>query len=153
MNVIAVLPEVIFFLFATKLMMKVGFKKFYIFAVVTLILRFMVYSVTENVFLFLAVGAVGPIMMASAVIGNFLYIKKHVANNLTGTAFMINAAILTLGRAVFSLMFGVIYDRFGSFMLFKFSIVFFVIALLILLPTRHFDVFDKNPRLNERIDC
>lgn len=30
-------------------------------------------------------------------------------------------------------------------MLFKFSIVFFVIALLILLPTRHFDVFDGKP--------
>jgi len=145
MQVIVALPEVVFFLFATKLMMKMGFKKFYILAVVTLMIRFAVYATTESVFLFLAIGAVGPIMTAVAIIGNFLYIKKHVSSNLTGTAFMINAAVLTLGRAVFSLMFGVIYDWFGSFMLFKFSMIFFVIALLILLPTRHFDVFDEKP--------
>ena len=145
MQVIVALPEVVFFLFATKLMMKMGFKKFYIFAVATLMIRFAVYATTVNVFLFLAIGAVSPIMTAVAIIGNFLYIKKHVKSNLTGTAFMINAAILTLGRAVFSLMFGVIYDWFGSFMLFKFSMIFFVIALLILLPTKHFDVFDEDP--------
>jgi len=145
MQVIAVLPEVVFFLFSTKLMMRMGFKKFYILAVVTLIIRFAIYAVTESVFLFIAAGSVGPIMMAAAIIGNFLYIKKHVRDNLTGTAFMINAAVLTLGRAVFSLIFGVIYDWFGSFMLFKFSMIFFVIALLILLPTKHFDIFDGKP--------
>ena len=144
MNVVAVLPEVIFFFFATKLMMKLGFKKFYILAVVTLITRFAVYAFTDSIFFFLAVGAIGPVMMAVAVIGNFLYIKKHVQNNLTGSAFMINVAILTLGRAVFSLVFGVIYDLFGSFMLFKFSIVFFVIALILLIGTRHFDIFDED---------
>ena len=145
MNVIAVLPEVVFFLFATKVMMRMGYKRFYILAVVTLIIRFLIYGFTENVILFLAAGVLGPIIMAVAIIGNFLYIKKHVQNNLTGTAFMINAAFLTFGRAVFSMIFGVIYDWFGSFMLSKFSIAFFVIALLILLPTRHFDVFDKEP--------
>jgi len=140
MNVVAVTPEFIFFIFATKIMNKVGFKRFYIFAVITLILRFVVYALTSNVLFFLLAGALGPIMMGAGIIGNFLYIKRHVANNLTGTAFMINAAILTLGRAIFSMVFGVIYEWFGSFMLFKFSIVFFIIALLILLPTRHFDV-------------
>jgi len=143
MNVVAVLPEVIFFFFSTKLMMKIGFKKFYILALVTLIIRFSIYAFTNSVFLFLAAGALGPVMMAVANIGNFFYIKKHVQNNLTGSAFMINIAILTLGRAVFSLIFGVIYDWFGSFMLFKFSIVFFVIALILLIGTRHFDIFDK----------
>lgn len=143
MHVVSVLPEVIFFLFATRLMKKIGFKKFYTLGVVTLIVRFLVYAMTESVFLFLMAGAVGPFMMASAVIGNFLYLKKHVQDHLMGTAFMINAAILTLGRAVFSLIFGVIYDWFGSFMLFKFSIVFFMIALLLLLPTRHFDILDE----------
>jgi len=147
MNVIAVTPEIIFFLFATKLMQRIGYKKFYIFAVVTLILRFIVYATTSNVVLFLAAGIVGPIMMAPAVIGNFLYIKKHVQANLTGTAFILNVAILTLGRALFSLIFGVIYDMFGSFMLFKFSIAFFVIALIILLPTKHFDVFNETADL------
>ncbi|MCL1989919.1 MAG: MFS transporter [Defluviitaleaceae bacterium] len=146
MNAISVLPEVVFFLFATKLMLKMGFKKFYLLAVMTLLIRFAVYAMTESVFLFLLVGATGPLIMAAAVIGNFLYIKKHVQSQLTGTAFMINAAILTLGRAVFSLIFGVIYDWFGSFMLFKFSMVFFVMALLILLPTRHFDVFHQTSK-------
>lgn len=149
MNVVAVTPELVFFLFATRIMQRVGYKKFYMIAVVTLILRFVIYAVTTNVTLFLAAGIVGPVMMAPGVIGNFLYIKKHVPANLTGTAFMINVAILTLGRALFSLIFGVIYDVFGSFMLFKFSIVFFIIALLILIPTKHFDIFDKKEEVTQ----
>ena len=143
MNVIAVLPEVIFFLFATRLMMRIGIKRFYIFSVLTLILRFAVYATTEHVGLFLAIGAVGPMMMAVGGIGNFLFIKKHVKKGLIGTAFVINVAILTLGRAIFSLIFGVIYQWYGSFMLFKFSIVCVIVALIILLLTKHFDVFDE----------
>jgi len=142
MNVIAAAPEVIFFLFVTKLMMKMGVKKFYMLSVLTLIGRFVIYASTSSVALFLAAGGVGSFMMAAGGIGNFLYIKKHVQKNLTGTAFVVNVAILTLGRAIFSLIFGVIYDWFGSFMLFKFSLVFVAIAFVILLPTRHFDVFD-----------
>lgn len=149
MSVIAAGPEVIFFLFATKLMMRLGVKKFYLISVLTLMGRFLVYAVTSNVWLFLAVGGVGSFMMAVGGIGNFLYIKKHVQKSLTGTAFVINVAILTLGRAMFSLMFGVIYDWFGSFMLFKFSLVFVGIAFLILLPTRHFDVFDARTVMDE----
>ena len=145
MNVVAVAPEFIFFLFATKIMNSVGFKRFYIIALIALIIRFVIYAVTSNIIIFLAAGALAPVIMAAAVIGNFLYIKKHVQANLTGSAFMINAAILTLGRALFSLVFGLIYDWFGSFMLFKFSLVFFAIALLLLFKTKHFEVFDGKP--------
>lgn len=143
MNVIASAPEIIFFLFATKLMLKMGVKKFYTLAVTTLIIRFLIYGFTDSVTLFLIAGAVGPLMMTAGAIGNFLYIKKHVPKNLTGTAFVVNVAISTLGRAMFSLFFGIIYDFFGSFMLFKLSSIFVVIALLILLPTKHFNVFDE----------
>ena len=143
MNVFAVAPEFILFFFATKMMNRIGFKRFYIIAIIMLIIRFTIYALTSNVLVFLLAGMLAPIMMIGAVIGNFIYIKKHVQSNLTGTAFMINAGILTLGRAFYSLLFGVVYEWFGSFMLFKVSIAFFIVALLILLPTKHFEVFDR----------
>ena len=145
MNVFAVVPEFILFFFATRIMMKIGFKRFYLIALGTLILRFALYAFTNNVLVFLLASTLAPFMMIGAIIGNFMYIKRHVQANLTGRAFMINAAILTLGRATYSLLFGVVYEWFGSFMLFKVSIAVFVVALLILLPTRHFDVFDGQP--------
>jgi len=145
MNVFAVVPEFILFFFATKMMNKIGFKRFYIIALLTLIARFAIYAFTGNVLVFLIASTLAPVMMIGAIIGNFMYIKKHVQRNLTGTAFMINAGILTLGRAFYSLLFGVIYEWFGSFTLFKVSIGFFIIALLILLPTKHFEIFDGKP--------
>ena len=145
MTVFAVVPEFVLFFFATKIMNKIGFKRFYIIALVTLIIRFAIYAFTNNVLVFLFASVLSPVMMIGAIIGNFMYIKKHVQNNLTGTAFMINAGILTLGRAFYSLLFGVIYEWFGSFTLFKVSIVFFIVALLILLPTKHFEIFDSKP--------
>jgi len=148
MNVVAALPELVLFLFVTRLIKYLGFKQFYLLAVVTLIIRFVIYAFTHSVFWFLAAGIFGPIMMAVAVIGNFAYIKAHVADHLTGRAFTVSVAILTLGRAVFSLIFGLIYDWFGSFMLFKFSIVFFVIALVLLVRTKHFDVLDVSNQLD-----
>ena len=143
MNVFAVAPEFILFFFATKMMNRIGFKKFYIIAVIMLIIRFAIYAFTSNVLIFLLAGMLAPVMMIGAVIGNFIYIKKHVQTNLTGTAFMLNAGILTLGRAFYSLLFGVVYEWFGSFTLFKVSIGFFVVALIILIPTKHFEVFDR----------
>jgi len=143
MNLVAVAPELIIFIFATRLMNYFGYKKFYIFAVITLILRFTIYALTANVTIFILAGGIGAFMMVPAIIGNVLYIKKHVKPNLIGMAFVLNIAVMTLGRAIFSLIFGVIYDAFGSFMLFKFSMIFFIIALLILLRTKHFEVFDK----------
>jgi len=141
-NTIAVLPEILFFLIATKFMEKIGFKNFYIFATLTLILRFVVYSLTYNVHLFLAVGVSGPLVGAMVVIGNVIFIKKNVDENLIGTAFMVITGVITLGRALFSYAFGVLYEYFGSFSIFQASLVLFSIALALLLKTKHFANLD-----------
>ena len=140
LQVVSALPEIVFFLVATKLMKKIGFKKFYVVSLLSVIARFVVYSFTESVVLFLGISVLSPLMVSVAVIGNVLYLKKHVSKHLIGSAFMINTAVLTMGRAVFSYIFGELYDHVSSFAIFRVSIIFFVIALVLALRTKHFDV-------------
>ena len=143
-NAIAVLPEILFFFIATKFMEKIGFKNFYILATLTLILRFIVYSLTYNVNLFLVVSIGGPLAGAMIVIGNVIFIKENVDENLIGTAFMVITSVITLGRALFSYAFGVLYEYFSSFSIFQVSFVLLLIALAMLLKTKHFVKLDSN---------
>ena len=65
MTFMTVLPEVLFLMVAIKVINKLGFKKFYILVVISMILRFGVYSLAGNSYAFLAVSIVHCLGVAS----------------------------------------------------------------------------------------
>ncbi|MFV0394415.1 MAG: MFS transporter [Coprobacillaceae bacterium] len=143
MTFMTVLPEVAFLMVASNIIKKLGFKKFYIIAMLTIIFRFGVYSITDNLYIFLAASVVHCFGVAVTTVGNLMYIRNSVSPAVLGTAITLLNAALTLGRAIFSYIFGFIYEHGDSYMIFMVSTVAFVLMLLVLLKTKRFDHLDK----------
>lgn len=136
---ITVLPEVLFLMFTIKVINKLGFKKFYILVVASMILRFGVYSLFGNVYTFLAVSVVHCLGVSMATVGNLTYIRKSVNPSVLGTAITLFNAAISIGRAFFGYVFGVVYEYGNSYIIFMISTAAFVVALLILVRTKCFD--------------
>lgn len=142
MTFATVLPEVAFLMIADNFIKKFGFKKFYLFAIVTMILRFGVYSFTNNMYIFLMVSTVHCFGVAVSTVGNLLYIRRSVSPAVLGTAITLLNASLTLGRAIFSYIFGFIYENGDSYMIFIVGTVCFIAMFLFILQTKRFEHLD-----------
>lgn len=136
---VMVLPEVLFLMVAIKFINRLGFKKFYILAVASMILRFGVYSLIENEYAFLAVSVVHCLGVSVVTVGNLTFIKNSVNSAVLGTAITLFNAAISIGRAVFGYIFGVVYEYGNSYMIFMIAVGAFIIALIILSRTKNFD--------------
>ena len=144
MTFMTVLPEVLFLMIAIKVINKLGFKNFYILVVVSMILRFGVYSLAGNAYAFLAVSIVHCLGVAVITVGNLTYIRNSVNPAVLGTAITLLNAAMSIGRAIFGYIFGVVYQYGNSYMIFMICTVIFIGTLLILLRTKRFDEIDSN---------
>lgn len=136
---ITVLPEVAFLAVAVKLMHKIGFKNYYLFAIATMIFRFTVFSFTTNLYLYLAVSIVHCFGVGIVTVGNLTYIREATDPAVLGTAITSLNASLAVGKAIGGYMFGVVYTYLPSFTIFMIGIVFFIIAFILVLRTDNFD--------------
>lgn len=134
-----VLPEVIFLMVAIKFINKLGFKKFYILVVASMILRFGVYSLIENQYAFLAVSVVHCLGVSIVTVGNLTFIRSSVNPSVLGTAITLLNAAISIGRALFGYIFGVVYEYGNSYMIFMISTGAFIVALIILIRTKNFE--------------
>lgn len=144
MTFMTVLPEVLFLMVAIKFINKLGFKKFYILVVASMILRFGVYSLVGNAYAFLAVSVVHCLGVAIVTVGNLTYIRNSVNSAVLGTAITLFTAAMSIGRAIFGYIFGVVYEYGNSYMIFMIGTAGFIVALVILIKTKHFDEIDSN---------
>ncbi|MEQ8199455.1 MAG: MFS transporter [Clostridiaceae bacterium] len=142
----AVLPEIVFLTIAMKFIKKLGFRKFYILVVASMILRFGIYSVTDNTYAFLAVSIVHCLGVSLGTVGNLTYIRKSVNPAVLGTAITILNAANSVGKAVLGYIFGAVYEFGSSYGIFRISTAVFAVAFLILLRTRRFDGIDAGKR-------
>lgn len=144
MTFMTVLPEVLFLMIAIKVINKLGFKNFYILVVVSMILRFGVYSLAGNAYAFLAVSVVHCLGVAVITVGNLTYIRNSVNPAVLGTAITLLNAAMSIGRAIFGYIFGFVYQYGNSYMIFMICTAIFIGTLLILLRTKRFDEIDAN---------
>jgi oligosaccharide:H+ symporter len=143
MTFATVLPEVLFLMVAIKVIKKLGFKKFYILVVASMILRFGVYSFVHNTYAFIAVSVVHCLGVSLVSVGNLTFVRKSVNPAVLGTAITLFVAAGSIGRAVFGYIFGIVYQYGNSYMIFMIASVAFVIALLLLLRTKCFDKIEN----------
>lgn len=144
MTFMMVLPEVLFLMIAIKVINKVGFKKYYILVVISMMVRFAVYSFAVNAYAFLLVSIVHCLGVSIVTVGNLTYIRNSVDSSVLGTAITLFNAAMSIGRAVFGYIFGFVYQYGNSYIIFMLSTAAFVVALLILLRTKRFDNMETN---------
>lgn len=123
-----VLPEVFMVMRIGKVIKKIGLKKLYIFACITQIVRMLVYAFSGNIYLFLIASALHGIMIGAGCVGNVEFMHQHIPSKMLSTAMSIYGAIYTIGTALFSQLFGIIY-QYGSS-----NMIFLVTALFTLIP-------------------
>lgn len=144
MTFATVLPEVAFLMIAIKVLNKTGFKKFYLIACVSMMLRFGVYAFIPNQYAFLAISIVHCIGVAIATVASLTYIRNSVDPAVLGTAITLLNATLSIGKAIYGYIFGVVYEIWGSFIMFGICLIPFVIAFLMISRSHCFDEIDKH---------
>ena len=134
-----VLPEVIIIAGFHKYITKFGLKKVFIFALFSQIIRFVIYTFTTNLYVFLAASLVHGIMIGAACVGFISYIHKKVPTYMLATAMTVYGSFNAVTYAIQSQLFGTVYQLFGSNMIFAITAVFATFALIMVARTERLD--------------
>lgn len=138
-TVATALPEVIFLAIALKYYEKLGFKTMYLISACCIFARFVVYAFVPNVYAFLLISIIHCISTSCATVGNLQFIKSSTSPYVFGTAITLMNAAIALGRAIYSYAFGIIYENFGSFAIYRIGMVIALVAIFVIIKTNHFD--------------
>lgn len=134
-----VLPEVFIVMNFHHLIRKFGTKKTYLFAIVTQIIRCVIYTLASNIYVFMAASVVHGFMVGCGTVCIVSYIHKKVPTYMLATAMTVYGGFTVVGYALQSQLFGIIYQMFGSHMIFITTVVFTTIAFFMVLKTKRFD--------------
>jgi PPP family 3-phenylpropionic acid transporter len=136
MTFVMVLPELILLPFGSKIIRKVGFKNLYIFSSLTMLGRTLIYSYTSNIAVFAAVSLVHGFGVMTHVSGNIAFIRKVVEPKVLGLAFTIMVSVLGFGRAIMSYIYGLLYEHFDGFAVFRLATVLLFCGFLWVLNSK-----------------
>jgi len=131
-----VVPELVLLPLGTVLLLKFGFKNWYVLTLVTMLFRLGVYSFATNPLIFALGGIVHSLMIVMHTIGTIAYIRKVVSPKALGLAFTLLASSMALSRAVLSFIFGWIYENINSFSVFRFAALIVFIAFVMAVKSR-----------------
>jgi hypothetical protein len=113
-----------------KIIKKFGFKKWYIFAISTMLIRMLIYATTSNMVLFSLASAVHGVGILTHISGNIAFLRKVVDAKVLGIAFSILASILAVSRALLVFVYGWLYEQFDGFAVFRMSAILLFLGLL-----------------------
>lgn len=134
-TLIMVGPELILLPFGSKVMKKFGFKNWYIFTMITMIARMVVYSLTGSVFVFATAGIFHSIGITTHIAGNISFVRHVVPAKILGLAFAIMTSLFALSRAILSLVYGTLYEWFDGYAVFRFATVLLVLGLILVVKS------------------
>lgn len=134
-----VLPEVIFLSIAVKVINKTGYKMFYLIAAICMAIRMFVYAFIPNPYIFVAVGVVHCLGVACQTVGNLAYLKQTINPAVFGTSITLLNAAIQLGGAIYSYLFGLIYELKGSFAIFTIGGMIILVGIAMILHTKRFN--------------
>lgn len=138
-TVATALPEVAFLAVAIKFYQRFGFKKMYLISACCIFIRFAVYSFVPNIYLFLGISVLHCVSTACATVGNLQFIRSSISPTVFASAVTLLNASVSLGRAIYSYVFGVVYEQFGSYTIYRIGAVIALLAIIVILKTKHFD--------------
>lgn len=132
-----VMPEIIILPIGTVLILKFGFKNWYIISLIGMMMRLGIYSFTHSPLIFALGGVFHGLMIIMHALGTISYIRKVVAPQTMGLAFTLMASSMALSRALMSLLFGFIYENIDSFTVFRVALGFVSIGLVLAIRSQY----------------
>lgn len=144
MTFVMVLPEFILLPLGSTIIRKVGFKNWYLLSSLTMLGRMAVYALTSSIAIFALVSLVHGFGVVTHVIGNIAFVRKVVEPKIMGLAFTIMMSVVTFSRAVLSLIYGMLYEHFDGFAVFRLATILLFCGFLWVLRSKSLkDVGDE----------
>lgn len=143
MTFVMVFPEFILLPLGTKIIKRFGFKNWYILTMVTMVVRMIIYSFTSNIVIFAFASAVHGVGVMTHVIGNIAFVRKVVEPQVLGLAFTIMVSVLAFSRAIMSFVYGVLYEQFDGFAVFRLSAVLLLCGLIWVIKSKSLKVIGE----------
>lgn len=135
-TLIAALPEVFFIMIVGNIVSRYGFKSMYLLAIISQIIRLIGYSLVGSVPLFMFFTLPHMIMTGAGAVVNMNYIQKSVDPKILTTAVSLYTGIYLVGQALYTQIFGFIYQLWGSHTIFIVSAILTSIGLIMVLITK-----------------
>jgi Arabinose efflux permease len=135
-TLIAALPEVFFIMIVGNIVSRYGFKSMYLLAIISQIIRLIGYSLVDSVPLFMFFTLPHMIMTGAGAVVNMNYIQKSVDPKILTTAVSLYTGIYLVGQALYTQIFGFIYQLWGSHTIFTVSAILTSIGLVMVLMTK-----------------
>ena len=136
MTFVMVFPEFILLPLGSRIIRRFGFRNWYLFTMLTMMGRMVVYAFTSNITIFAIVSLVHGFGVLTHVVGNITFIRAVVEPKVLGLAFTIMMSILALSRAVLSFVYGLLYEHFDGFAVFRLASVLLFCGFLWVLNSK-----------------
>lgn len=137
-------PEILLLGVIGKWFTKYGYKKVFLWNAIILVIRYFVYSIAPNYLFFLGISVVHCLATGVATVGNLGFLKAVIPDESYGTAVTLYNATVSIGRAVYSLIFGFILDWFGARAIYIVALGVMIIAVIIISKTNLFKKADDD---------
>ena len=134
-----VLPEVFIIMNIHKMIRKIGLKKSFIIAIITQILRCILYATSTSLPIFMIGSLVHGLMIGVGTVGVVDYIHKKIPSHMMARAMTVYGGFTVISYAIQAQAYGFVYQMFGSHMIFIITLVCTAIALLMTLKTKRLD--------------
>ncbi len=139
-SILGAAPEFFFLLLLNRtLLPKLGFRRLFLISASAMTIRMLLFAVISNVPLFFGACCLSFLTSGCTTGLNIQYIRKVVPEDSIGSAASIYNAVFMGGRALLSLLFGVVYEAAGSRAVFWVCLVCALAALFLVLATHNID--------------
>ena len=144
------LPEILLLGAIGALLNKTGYKKIFLFNAIILVVRYILYAFSPNIYVFLAASLVHCVGTAIHTVGNLGYLRNAIPENNYGTAVTLYNSVVSIGRAVYGLVFGYVMDWFGTSVIFLAAAIIMAGGTFIISRTHYFDEVDHNLKMRRK---
>lgn len=134
-----VLPEILIVMKIHVLIQKWGLKKSFILAIVCQIFRCFIYATSSSFVLIMLVSVVHGVMIGVGTVGVVSYIHQKVPSYMLATAMTLYGAFIVIAYALQAQLFGIVYQIFGSHMIFVITLLLTCVALVMAIKTNRLD--------------
>lgn len=131
-----VLPEILIVMKIHVLLKKLGLKKAFLIATVAQVIRCIIYATSSTLPMIILASVVHGIMIGVGTVGVVSYIHEKVPSYMLATAMSVYGAFTVISYAIQAQLFGIIYQQFGSHMIFILTALFSCVAFLIAAKTK-----------------
>ena len=128
---------------SSQLIKKIGYKKFILLGTIPMAIRLLTYAFVPNAYVFVFISIVHCLGVGISTVASLAYIQDSVNPAVFGTAVTLLNAAMSIGKAIYGYVFGVVYQYYGSDKIFLISGIIVIICIIMVTFTKRFDEADK----------